>query len=309
MWLGQLVWWTVGINAEATRIRLEDLKAFAAELDLDLPSMPQPAGAHAFRSAANKRVRRYTTPEGLQVELSTKVVTSTNEFIVRHVLKTTRDPRTQRLSTDKVAQLKFYRARRTAAGREGAESAKPSLHPELSGQDAREVLALIEDFREDYARRGQYLSTPAVRRVIRDFIVVRCNGLLVRPSGGVYFVENEYEPVLQRLAQLFARFGPEASYHWLPLIDDPVQRAMVADAAVTYLVGEATELAALADTKRLTPARQAAMLKAAPRVRQLRRHFAPYLALSEVGQRRVDAAMTIAERAQARSRGIVLVRE
>jgi hypothetical protein len=44
----------------------------------------------------------------------------------------------------------------------------------------------------------------------------------------------------------------------------------------------------------------------APRVRELRRHFAPYLALTESGQRRVDAAVTYAERQQGRARGFVL---
>lgn len=292
MWLGNIFWWTAASEGTPSRVRPDELEAWVAELKLEAPSMPAPKSAHVFRAASGHLARKYIDDSGNAAELEIKEVSATNHFIVRHVIKTMTDPRTQTLTHDKVAQLKFYRPTRTAKGRRpGSEVSQPSLKPGLAGLDAENVLALVEDFRTEYATRTEFLSMAALRRVIRDFVLIRCDGVLIRPAGGLYFVEERHTDALQRLERLIARFGPEASSHTIPLIDTPSQRSLVSDGVADGLVSECRALVETLSKEYATYLARKRAVDWLQRLRRLQRHYAEMLAFSSDNLVKVKAAM------------------
>lgn len=299
VWLGNLIWWSVAQEGRPSRVRLHELQEWVGELRLDCPSMPRPHGAHNFRAATGNLTRHYVDDDGLDAELTIKEAAANNEWISRQVMKTTKDVRNARLVTLKVAEIRFYRPTRTSKGRRaGSEVAKPSLHPELSGTDAQQVLALIEDFRTGYAERSEYVSMAALRRVVRDFVTLKCDGVLVRPSGGLYFVEARWAQELHRLTKLIDRFGPEAGSHTIPLIDTPQQRQMVSAGLAQALIDDCRDIVTTATTEG-GPTYHAhySATVAFRRLQRLQQHYAGLLSTSTVQVPAVAAAMGEAEQA------------
>ncbi len=281
IWLGNLLWWNISGAAdkdETSKVTLEELQQLVKDLRMTMPSMPQPRSAHNFRAASGNLQRRYTDSHGLEAELNTHEVSATSDFIVRHVVKTTTDPRTQAVSHEKLAELKFFRPTRTAKGRRpGSEVSRPALKPGLSGVDAEQVVALVEDFRINFATRETYLSGTALRRVVRDFVVLACEGILLRSAGGVYFVNERYANDLMALGKLVHAFGPGCGLHLIPLFDDESQRAMVAEALVEVIVRECRQIVEVASSPRPTHVQLWLARNSMLRLRRLQNHYAALL--------------------------------
>jgi len=238
--LGSLLWFTIAGKrldddegeSASVQVTRPQMAAWFEELGLDMNYLPAAARAvDAFRAASSDVGVRYDLPaEGQRAELVVQEVTNSSEVVVRHVLREVIDARSQAVRQDKVAELKFYRASRTNRGRRpGTESWKYVILRGLPDLDAGHVQALINRFGERYLQHLEYVSTKALRKTIREY-VVDMQAILIIPTGGVYFVHEDRAEEVAGLKELVKRIDEGSSFHTVPLPDTPAQREMLTTA-------------------------------------------------------------------------------
>lgn len=243
-WLGSLFWYSIGLRLE---VNADQLLAWADELDLDLVSRPQPRTADAFKSATSRAGAAWSEGD-LLWELAFQQVKQTDDVIVRHLYATVTNSRSGASSRDKVAEIKFHRPTHTRTGRRaGSEKITHRIAPFVPATPTllarvKDVLAEVEG---TYADRTEHLAEGTIRKLIREVIEDRMDGLPL-PRAGMYFVLPEHREELAKLQTLVRRLGESATLHVVPLADDATQRRLLADAlaAEAREVNEAVQLAA-----------------------------------------------------------------
>jgi hypothetical protein len=107
------------------------------------------------------------------------------------------------------------------------------------------VSAVIDDILSGYAHWRGKIASYTFRETIREIVTVGANALVVRSSGGLYFVPDDRMDLINRLDQLITQapwVTGSAELTIIPLIDDQRQREMVKKAFEEEAVGELTKL-------------------------------------------------------------------
>jgi len=230
-WLGHIAWYSVAADsAGVSQVKLDDLTSWADQLGVPLVSRPAPRTSAAFRSATSELSDRWTPTDGVTQELSVRQVRSNDDVVVRHIILTTTDSRRQHIEHTKVAEVKFHRPTRQKQGiKRGSERVTHRFAPDLEGDLLTRCERLVEQLQGAYAVRQEYVMVQTLRKVVRDLLDVRLEALALRRSG-VYFIPAESAGFLPRVKELIGRFGPQAFLEYMPLVDSPQQRRMLADA-------------------------------------------------------------------------------
>lgn len=109
---------------------------------------------------------------------------------------------------------------------------------------------------DGYYQWRDCLDAQAIRSWFRSRIIDSYNATMVRPGGGIYFMNESHLSVLEGIEAIGAKLqdyvlseGGKVEFHTLPLIDDTKQREMVQRAfeaetvdAIDSLLTEITEL-------------------------------------------------------------------
>ncbi len=235
-WLGHVCWYSVAADSVTNEsegvsiVRLDDLTAWSQELNIELVSKPAPRTASAFRSASSQLSDRWQAGEGVMCELQVKHVRDTPDQVVRQIMLVTTDSRRQSVETIKAAEVKFHRPTRRKSGiKRGSEQVTHRLAPTLSDEVRDRCLVMMEKLKDAYSARQEYVMVQTLRKVVRDLLDARLEALQLRRSG-VYFVSPERAELLADMKTLVSRFGEQACFEYMPLVDEPQQRRMVADA-------------------------------------------------------------------------------
>jgi hypothetical protein len=228
--LGHLVWYYVPENV---RVDHEDVFKILVRAGLGLHVPRAPGDIDVFRrvSTACARNRVPTAnPQVFENYLIRDLPDVKTAPIVRRVVREIVDADNRKLGYDEVAELSFDRQK-------GVLSCKHLL----ASKTADEICKQVQD---DYVAERGCLNSYAIRMLILRVLQGACNAANVRyPSGGLYFVSDEYADkldALERLGHAISAFG--AQIHTIPLIDDRRQRDMLKRAFEAESVDEIDRL-------------------------------------------------------------------
>jgi hypothetical protein len=253
-YLGHILWFTIGDGPEGpipvSRDQLE--KQFLAA-GLNPAVLPDPVRpVDAFRAASSGVERKYTVDK-TEYSLKSIDVSSDKFAVVRHVVRTHRNTRSGRLVEHKAAELTFIRPVRTARGiKAGTEMWRYAINKTLAPVGTvhrQEIQDLIDLFSSRYVNHEKYVPTSALRKVVRDTLT-DLSAVLLKPSGGVYFVPAENTHQALGLQEVVRGLGPSCVFHALPLVNDATQRAMVNDAFAEDVTRDGARLVTRAESLR-----------------------------------------------------------
>jgi hypothetical protein len=255
MFIGALVWFSIAgtvtyVDGKRTTIPVsvsyETLKQHFDDLNLDASFLPSPIRkVDAFRAASTAAKDNYPLPtEGQFAELLVREVTFDLDQVIRHVMREVRDTRGEKLSYDHVATLKFFRGGRIADNRRhsGDHYRTQILHG-LSPLDREHVQNLVTTFEANYVTLSDSLQSQALRAVIRSYVSY-LNAIIVKPTGGVYFVHHSRQPTLDALQELVRRIGQGCSFEQFPLVNTHDSRQMLTEAFQSEVENACRELLA-----------------------------------------------------------------
>lgn len=236
--LGLLFWFTIAGApgrdedgrrvAGAVAVSNEDLTNWFTDLGLDphyLP--PQIAAINAFRTSSSRIAASYDLPvTGQRAKLVVEEVVSDPNQVRRYILREVTDSRHRKVWRDRAAELRYFKARRTSAGKiPGTERLRVIYRADLPALDRRIVEEQVELFQQRYELASNMRGDTDVRSMVRAY--VRGLGAIMLAEKGLYFIAAQHEQTIRALGQLLDRLGPGSSLHLCPLVDTPEQRDMI----------------------------------------------------------------------------------
>lgn len=241
-YLGWLVWY----SSSDVRIMRDELEEALKKSGLDAKYLPGPINARdAFRRAStievdkrfplegnrflNLLVREVTTgkreeTQPVQTGRKTRSDNKPDE-LVRQVVREIVDARNRRLDYRPVAQLTLEEdGRVTTTYLTQSTDGKIDLY-----QQERDLLRQVVD---DYKVNQEHYSGQHIRMLTKE-VLGDTRPVAVRPTGGVYFVRREFEPIVSSLKTLLNdHINPKTEtrrtkLYRVPVIDSEEQRANV----------------------------------------------------------------------------------
>lgn len=237
--IGDLLWFSI----VGARVMRETMVDWFNELGLDDRYLPHPIKpVDAFRKATGEARLTYDLPgDGETAELMIREVDYDNDHVVRHVMREVRDRRNKRLSYERVGEAIFYRQSRSAKVQGiGGAAVRFTLHSGLDEAETTKLKAFVDLIQSHYIDLCTYLHSDAVRACVRNY-VTDLNAVLLRPSGGVYFVHASRRSTVDALRTMVKRVSSQCRFDTVPLPDSTEQREMVTDAFQEEIV-KATNL-------------------------------------------------------------------
>jgi hypothetical protein len=264
--IGAICWFTVN---ESNVVRDEVEKLFL-DRNLDERFIPNPVKpVDAFRRATSRHDLTYPVGDRQDATLYFEEVDFDEERVIQHLFRKVRDRQKVELTHSQVGEAIFYRqSRKAKRNGVGGESVAFSLkRSQLNDTEYDQANKLIETVHNSYERNKGYLTSQALRGMVRDY-VVSLNAISVRPSGGVYFVHRSRTDTVNLLAEVVTQLGEGSMLHMLPLVDNEQQRGMLTEAFQDEVDDECNRLLKLVgdindEHKGTVPARKYAQLRAA----------------------------------------------
>lgn len=209
--LGYLTWYSVS----DVRVSHGDVvRALVnAGIDTNLPLPPK--DADIFRRVCTKSERKKvpTDDEGIYENYLVRDLNADTEKVYRRVVGEKVDAKGRRLGYEQLYDVTF--------DKKTSKITERKLGP--ANVVAEEIVKAIKQ--GFLAERGT-LNSYAVREWIRHF-VMSLSATQVRPGGGVYFVAEQHHEKVEALEKFCTALPGSVEFHYLPLIDDGKQRAML----------------------------------------------------------------------------------
>jgi len=230
--LSLFVWYTIssGAGEEPLPITREELKDLLVKADIDPQFLPDTSRAiDAFRSATTAATDEYDS-DGTPMRLVVRETRQTPTHVMRQVFRQWTNAESGEIEEQRVADLQFFRPRRTAAGRvHGTERLRILVDQRMSGLDRARVDALVKRIQAAYKTNRDRLSSHAVRAVARTYLY-RLGAVAVADSGGgAYLLPPEHRAEAQALQAVIRQCGPGCRLRVIPLPDEPDLREMVVE--------------------------------------------------------------------------------
>lgn len=215
--LGQLFWFTL----PDLKITIEELDELFENANIDKRYLPNAINARdAFRRSTklieSKRIR---LNDGTYINLLVREVTCDSGKVVRHVVRENVDSKNVRLDFKSIVLLQ----------NEGEDIYRYDLES-LYSEEETLIKNMLDDFK---INRNKYTDVH-IRSMIMA-ILFDLNPVVVRPSGGVYFIPVKFGAEITALQQLIIDLGgycineknEKTSCFTVPIIDIAEQREMV----------------------------------------------------------------------------------
>ncbi|HCC33973.1 MAG TPA: hypothetical protein DEQ28_08790 [Clostridiales bacterium] len=217
--LGHLTWFTVPGQVEISRDDLMGGFARHALREALLPRAIEPVDAFRRATAAVQR-SRIALPGGRYMNLLVREVgVDAAGDCYRQVVREVVDSRNRRLEYSPAADLIH-------------QASGPAVATSLRVYDSEgweTVQAACLQAEELYARFRRLYQAEALRSLFRRYLL-ELHSVLVRVSGGVYFVPAEHADELARLGALAQEEALKASWASFPVVDTKGARATIRDA-------------------------------------------------------------------------------
>lgn len=151
--------------------------------------------------------------------------------IVRKAIREIRDSKNSVLQYDEVAEFIFYKPV-TRAGKVDYTSwrVRPTRTAmPVSAEEDKAFDSLIQTFKDQFDRHLKYHDGQKIRTLLREYLVY-LNAILMRPTGGIYFVHNTRSPEVLALQEFCTTLGvTRTALTLVPLPDLPTLRTEVVD--------------------------------------------------------------------------------
>jgi hypothetical protein len=228
--LGHLIAYTISTGSDEPNLDVtrDQLEAWFDELGISTQFLPGATRTvDAFRQATSGVVEEYTNEEGQKFRLVVEEMRNEPNLVVRWVMRQGLSVGTKSI---KVAELKFYRPRRTPGGRvAGSEDVKSLIHRGLGGRDLEVTQAFVDGCLARYSKIRRQLGPDRVRKIIRDTLA-RKGAIPVQPTNTLYFVPPDAYPVALAVREFVQRCGGKCKMLLVPVVDDEDQREMLREA-------------------------------------------------------------------------------
>lgn len=227
--IGTICWFSI-INA---KVKHEQLKKLFKQYGLDEKFLPPDLKpVHAYRKATAEIKCDYPTPwagDGHKARILVREVSHDKGQVERHIVREAVNPSGKKLAYEKLGEARFYRS---ATGQPGGERIRFQItEPALVHPDEKGILDdLVKRMRSDYHELCTFHDSNAIRGVVRNY-VTSLNAIIVRKTGGVYFVHKTRQNEVGALQKFVRELG--SAFHLLPLVDTGEQREMLSDAFQT----------------------------------------------------------------------------
>lgn len=106
---------------------------------------------------------------------------------------------------------------------------------------------IVYDVHEYFAHEADRITPYSIREFVRKGLEWHLHAVKVRPSGGIYFIQEQFSTTVGNLEKVINDIG--GSFHTMPLLDDSKQRQMLKKAFedeslddITVLMGEIREI-------------------------------------------------------------------
>lgn len=212
--LGRILWYSCRQSTVRHATLVDDLMREGLG---DYAPRP-PSDADVFRRVcSNAQANRLETDrDGVYVNVLIRNVDGGTDEIVKRVVEEQVDPTGRRLRYTETHDVMFRR--------NGSVVEVNPLAPPWEHSQAQTVANSIAP--RFYQESGS-VNESALREMLRRVLDAN-HAILVRPTGGVFFVPEEHAEAAEKLRRVAQRL-PGVSFRSLPLIDDPDQRDMITD--------------------------------------------------------------------------------
>lgn len=216
--LGSLLWYSVH-DVRIQRAELEQL----CQQTVGSQYLPHPLNEKdSFRRATTFESKGHPHPHepGKKVNLMVRDVSNGRDTIVRQLVREVVDAQNVRLEYKPIAELNFTN---------GVVTKSYLATGILPIEDA-----VLEKLLLNYEMEKLHYNSKHMRDIV-NAVINDCAPVMVRPSGGVYFIPRAYENSVNALMQFLAGLRPyhtngKKSRAWtIPVIDGSDQRDMVSE--------------------------------------------------------------------------------
>lgn len=256
LFLGRLVWYSISEQMEIshTEFNAKALKAFyGLEDQPDIPGFPRPTDVFKRGCTQSQRKNVETEDENVRLNYMTRPTGFDKDVVWRTIVREKVDSEGHTLGYDELVRVTFHREDETIR------------FEDLTIAEDDDNVESIKTYIKTYYKEEIDKITPyAVREFVRKCLERTIFATKVRPSGGIYFVPEEYGPAVDALDNLLNDLGEASSFHYLPLPDDSKQREMLRVAfedesvyAMDKLIAEMVEV--LKSNKKISTDRFASM--------------------------------------------------
>lgn len=224
--LGNLVWFSVS-DMEILR---DDLVKLALNVGLPERYVPSPIRpSDAFRRATSEVSGILRAGEDITEVLMVREVLSSEERVVRHLIKESRDKKNIRLNYEQIGVVEYERQWGTVSTTSFTDEAKPALVK-------AEAL---------YGKYRDYFVGDHLRKMIKT-VLGECQAVGVRPAGAVYFTPQVYENTVKAMNSLVKMLpGNAIEMHYLPVINADEQKQMLEEKLKSHVLTQVSQIGSM----------------------------------------------------------------
>lgn len=247
--LGRLCWYTV----HDKEVSINELKEHYSIVGLPAEFLPKPVRPiDAFRRATTElEATRIPCGNNYFLNILIREVKTDPKVAIRHIVKEIVDSKNVRLQYSVTGEIVFER-----------ETNKICTRAFTDDTITKDLLIKAEEL---YNKYKENYDGSHIRRLVRD-ILYRLNPVIVRPSGGVYFVPEEHAETLLKLKKLIQLLGSE--FFTIPLINDAETRDMILKKYVDQVTEQIIEISTLMNKGDVTKAEMVTLFETSKKLLQ-----------------------------------------
>jgi uncharacterized protein DUF6744 len=226
LFLGHLAWYAIG---ETTKVQHSDFEKALANAGVDFVKLPPaPRAVDIFkRGCTAAQIKKVEVTPEIHAELAAlghatdaryfnylfRNAGQDSDYVYRILVREEVDSAGHEIGFNEVAKLRFTRSTSV-------------ITPYLWGHTVlTNEIEILNDVRRFFSDNNDTLTPYAIREFVRKALEGALHAVKVRPSGGVYFVQQAFAQQVEGLEQAITSVG--GSFHTLPLLDDAKQREML----------------------------------------------------------------------------------
>lgn len=212
--LGRIVVFTIYDHP----IKRSAIEAEFARLNLNPAYIPNPNKRHDAFKKATKELdgTKYPMTSDRTAILMCREVSSTNDYIVRHITREIRDKANRKLTYTEAINVTFIR---------GNENLQHIVRTDnLEPNEVDVVKSFARRLRDRFDYHTDFLDNMKIRAMVRDYLKF-LNCVEIKP--GVYYVNCSKDEELHRLAELVNGLGGDCHMNMIPIVNIERERKYI----------------------------------------------------------------------------------
>ncbi len=253
--LGSLCWYsmTTDLTVEAEAFNYISAVAFENVPDIEL-AVPSPRPVDVFKRACKsvEGKHQFSSQPGVKYNVMIRSAGQTDEDVYRTLVVEQLDTAGHRLNYWEITRFTYNRVSNQVTWK--TEDAILSL----GGDMITQLNTLIGSVKKYFDREKSAVTSYVIRTAVTNLLERQFKSIMVRPSGGIYFVGQEHVEGLEALEATMNAIG--AYFHSMPLVDTGKQRELLRSAFESESVGECDKIMnemaeIIREGKKITPDR------------------------------------------------------